>query len=1060
MPAGQDEGHARKLVAILAADVAGYSRLMADDEVATMTTLTAYREVFAEHVTGHKGRIVDTAGDSVLATFESVVEAVEAAVAVQRELAERNAELAGPRKMHFRIGVNLGDILIRDDGTIYGDGVNVAARLESLAEPGGVMIADFARLAVEGKLDVGLEDAGEHEVKNIEKPVRAWRVLLDGAALSTPKPPLASTIRRPKVIVGLAAAVVIGLAVWGVTVQVEVPQMVTADGTPTDDPVLAMPTGPSIAVLPFNNMSGDPDQEYFADGITEDIITQLSHFPDYMVIARNTTFQYKGQAVDVAEIGRDLGVRFVLEGSVRRDGEQVRITAQLIDTGTGGHVWADSFDGDLAVGSIFDIQDEITEQVTTKLADTYGVISLSGYKHSLARDVADLSAYECVLGAHGYYGTNFTPGEHARVRECLERAVEIEPNYADAWAWLAAMYRDEHMLVFNTQPNALDRAEQGAGRALAIDSENQQGNLVLAHVYFFRHDLPAFTVQARRTVRINPNSADGLASMGIAMAYAGHWEEGLAWTRKAMKLNPKYPAWFHSVFFWDYFRKDMYQEALQQAELSYIPGLWTTENFLVTVYGKLGRVREAKEALTRLLDLYPTYSLIEAENFLRVWNFNDDLIGEAVDGLRKAGLPDGEPEAPSRPTIAVLPFDNMSEDSDQLYFAHGITEDIITRLAQFPDLLVLGRNTTFQFEGQAVDIPTIAEKLGADYVVEGSVRRGGDTVRVTAQLLEGKEGTHVWAETFDRALDPANIFAVQDEITATIASTIGDRHGVIGHVEYERSARVPPRNLSSYDCVLRYFEYHRLVTAETHSVARDCFESALKKEPDYGDALTMLGDLYLDEYSLGLYESPSASMQQALDFAERGVAKDPESSTSRIRLARVLALTDHPSRAVREAEESLRLSPNNSEVLGRAGNVFNFTGQFDRAQEMLSRVTILNPNYPPWMNWGAVKAHIVRGEYADAVKRLEMTQMGWWYWTTAFIAAAQCADGNNELGKQALESALEANPNFREVYWREMYFWNKGPESRPMIDAIQSGLEACGWDVPPDPGREAFAPVQ
>jgi adenylate cyclase len=253
----------RKVASILAADVAGYSRLMADDERATVRTLTEYREVFSERVEAHQGRVVDTAGDSVLATFDSVVEAVEAAVEIQRDLANRNAALHGHRKMHFRIGVNIGDIIIRDDGTIYGDGVNVAARLESLAEPGGIMLADVARQMVKGKLEVGLADAGEHEVKNIAEPVRAYRVLLDGVELvsSANTEAHAKNLRRPKVIAGLVAvlAVVIGIAAWGVTVHVEVPQMVMADGTPTDDPVLAVPTGPTIAVLPFENIGGaDP----------------------------------------------------------------------------------------------------------------------------------------------------------------------------------------------------------------------------------------------------------------------------------------------------------------------------------------------------------------------------------------------------------------------------------------------------------------------------------------------------------------------------------------------------------------------------------------------------------------------------------------------------------------------------------------------------------------------------------------------------------------------------------------------------------------------------------
>ena len=282
-----DEG-SRKLTAILAADVAGYSRLMVDDERATVRTLTEYRTIFTEKVEAHEGRIVDTTGDSVMATFESVVEAVEAAVDVQRDLAERNETLSGHRKMHFRIGVNLGDIIVRNDGTIYGDGVNVAARLEGLAEPGGVMIGDFARLGVEGKLGVGLEDAGEHEVKNIEKPVRAWRVLVDGAEASSAKLGSPSKpLRRPKVIASLAAAlaVVIGLAVWGVTVRVEVPQMVTADGTPTDDPMLAMPSGPAIAVLPFDNLGQEETERIFAEGLAAEIANALSNF-DLRVPAR------------------------------------------------------------------------------------------------------------------------------------------------------------------------------------------------------------------------------------------------------------------------------------------------------------------------------------------------------------------------------------------------------------------------------------------------------------------------------------------------------------------------------------------------------------------------------------------------------------------------------------------------------------------------------------------------------------------------------------------------------------------------------------------------------
>ena len=307
----------RRLAAILAADVAGYSRLMGDDERATMDTLNAYRAIFRQHIADHDGRVVDTAGDSVLAVFGSVVEAVESAVEVQAQIAVSNADLAEPRRMLFRIGINLGDVIEQDDGSLYGDGVNVAARLESLAEPGGICLSESAHMQAEGKVESAFEDIGEHEVKNIAKPVRAYRVAGGDAAP--------------------AAA----------------------------EPALGIPDKPSIAVLPFTNMSGDAEQDYFSDGITEDLITELSRFRELFVIARNTTFTYKGKAVNVEQVGRDLGVRYVLEGSIRKAGNRVRITAQLIDAKTGGHVWAERYDRVLE--DIFELQDEITRQMVGTL---------------------------------------------------------------------------------------------------------------------------------------------------------------------------------------------------------------------------------------------------------------------------------------------------------------------------------------------------------------------------------------------------------------------------------------------------------------------------------------------------------------------------------------------------------------------------------------------------------------------------------------------------------------------------------------------------------------------
>ncbi len=346
----------RKLAAILSADVAGYSRLMGDDEAATVRALTDYREVFRDHIARHQGRVVDMPGDNLMAEFASPVEAVEAAAEIQRDLARRNRQLAEHRRMDFRIGINLGDVLEKD-GALFGDGVNIAARLENLAEPGGICVSESAHMQVESKLDAVFESIGEHAVKNIAKPVKAYRLVAQGAA---PRP----RSRRPLAWAAAAALVFViaGVAVWQTTPPPPSPPETVAA---PEDPILALPTGPSIAVLAFDNLSGDPEQEYFSDGLTEEIITELSRFRDLFVIARNSTFQYKGQAVDIRQVGADLGVQYVVEGSVRKAGSTIRVSAQLLDATTGAHLWADDYDRELTAANIFSVQDAITQQIVS-----------------------------------------------------------------------------------------------------------------------------------------------------------------------------------------------------------------------------------------------------------------------------------------------------------------------------------------------------------------------------------------------------------------------------------------------------------------------------------------------------------------------------------------------------------------------------------------------------------------------------------------------------------------------------------------------------------------------
>ena len=627
----EDQG-TRRLAAILAADVVGYTRLMRDDEQATIAALEACRAVFAETIAAHGGRVVDMAGDSVLAVFETAGGAVEGALAIQQRLAAR--EEPEERRMRYRIGVNSGDIVEKADGTVYGDGVNVAARLEGLAEPGRVCVSGSVYDSVEGHLDATFAYLGEQSVKNVDKPVRAYRVLEPGA-----EAPKAS--RRWYVIAAAAVVVLIaaGLGVRWLTYVPPYSDMVTVTGMYTNDPVLAAPTGPAIAVLPFDDLSEETGQGFFADGLTEDIITGLSRFSNLRVIARHSTFQYKGQAVDVREVGEALGVRYVLEGSVRRAGNSLRVTAQLLDARDGTHLWADNYARDLTTADIFAIQDSIMERIVGVLGDEFGVISRAGLEEASARHTDNLTAYECVLRANGYYDV-ITPAEHMAVRACLEEAVALDPTYAEAWGWLSHMYQDEHKFGFNLRPEAedpLSRAITAAQNAITADATSQIGYETLASGHYFAGDLEQFHVAAERALSLNPNNSHSLAWLGSLLAFAGNWDKGVALTDKAVFLNPNHPTWYHHTYLLRYYGNSNYEAALISAKRYNLPNFFWHHSFLAMIYAQLGRLDEARAAVAELTALYPGYADV-ARADLEKWFKDEALVTAMLEGLEKAGL--------------------------------------------------------------------------------------------------------------------------------------------------------------------------------------------------------------------------------------------------------------------------------------------------------------------------------------------------------------------------------------------------------------------------------------
>jgi adenylate cyclase len=620
----------RKLEAILAADVAGYSRLMQQDDEATVATLEAYRAVFREKIQAHRGRVVDMAGDSVLAVFETATGAVRAAFETQGVLADRNQALPEARRMRFRIGVNLGEVIERPDGTVYGDGVNIAARLESIGEPGGVTVSGTVFDQVRNRVQLGFDFIGEQEVKNIAELVRAYRVVAEGAPVSTSgRPQRQRAISMPAVIGGAAfAAVLIAAAGIYLYRQLTLPAKATAGSTPA----LSLPDKPSIAVLPFVNMSGDPEQEYFSDGMTEDVITSLSKRSGLFVIARNSVFTYKGHAVKPEQVSRELGVRYVLEGSVRKADKQVRITAQLIDATTGYHLWAEHYDGELK--DIFALQDSVTQKIVTALSPKLaaGEQSVSGRP-----ETASIEAYDLVLrGMALSFQTQKQP--NAIARQMFEKAIALDPNYANAYVNLSWTYFNAWVYQWTEDPDALSRAIDAARKSVALDGSLAEAHRTLGWTLLWNKQQDPGLEELEKAVSMAPNSSMAYGSLGGALNYSGRPEEAIGFIKKAMRLDPKYGPWVAVWLGESYFLLGRHEEAIAayQEAVRRNPKYLPLHRQLAVMYAELGRENEARAEAAEFLRINPTYSL---DVWLARLPFkNQAVLDRYIAALRKAGL--------------------------------------------------------------------------------------------------------------------------------------------------------------------------------------------------------------------------------------------------------------------------------------------------------------------------------------------------------------------------------------------------------------------------------------
>lgn len=480
-----EENMTRRLAAILVADVVGYSRMMSADEAGTLAAVNAHFNEFIRPLVGDfHGRVVKTLGDGLLIEFPSAVDAVHCAVAFQRGIARRAEGVPEEKRIQFRIGINVGDIIVQDDD-VFGDGVNIAARLEGVAPPGGIVVAANVYDHVKGKLPQSFDDLGPQQVKNIKEPVHAFRVSLEnGGTLTRPNKARESML-------------------------------------------------PSVVVLPFDNMSGDASQDFFADGITEDVITELSRFPDLFIIARNSAFSYKGHAVKVQEIAKDLGVRYVVEGSVRRSGDRVRVAVQLIDANTGNYVYAERFDRDLV--DVFELQDEVTQSIVARLP---GRLRSAEAERVRRKPLQDLAAYDCVVAGRIHHH-RATPDDNVKALELLDRAIKLDPDYAPAYAWKACVLGQAIQFGFSDNPRAsLERAVLAMHHAMSLEESNVECHRLLCEVYMVHRKLDQAMVHSDRALTMNPNDPRIVAQRGELLTWLGKAEEGVEWVERAVRLDP------------------------------------------------------------------------------------------------------------------------------------------------------------------------------------------------------------------------------------------------------------------------------------------------------------------------------------------------------------------------------------------------------------------------------------------------------------------------------------------------------------------------------------------
>jgi len=1029
-----DEGFKRKLTAILSADAEGYSRLMGEDEEATVRTLKTYREVFTTLIQQHNGKVLDSPGDNLLAEFASVVDAVQCAVAVQKEIKARNDQLPENRAMLFRIGINLGDV-IQEEERIYGDGVNIAARLEALADPGGICVSKTAFDHIEAKLPFGYEFLGEQDVKNISKPVGAYRVLMEPRVMvagAKEKKPLAPLWGRKSLLTATIAVlvVIIGVVVWNFYLR---PQPI--EPASVEKMAYPLPDKPSIAVLPFVNMSGDPEQEFFSDGLTDQIIASLSKVHELFVIARNSTFAYKGKPVKVQLVAEDLGVRYVLEGSVRTSEDKLRVTVQLIDALKGHHLWAEQYDREIK--DVFAVQDDITMQILVALQ----VQLTSGPVGVKTKGTQNLKAYLRALEALSIY-LQFTREGNVRARQLYEETIAMDPEYARAYAMLAIVHlTDLPMGLSKSRRESLETAIQYAEKARSLDETDYIGNLALVGCYLSKRDFENAVKEAQKAIDLAPGASGPYNSLARALCFSGRSHEAIEYFNRAIRIDPFPSPGYYLELGYAYFLTGNYEEAVRISKkaCALTPDNEGCHRTLAAAYGMMGKDTEARAEAAELLRIMPEWSIEGWKQRQGHGWKNQADVDRFAEGLRRAGLPEKlPPPLLDKSSIAVLPFVNMSGDPEQEYFCNGIADQIINSIAKIPYIMVIARNSSFAYKGQSVNVQQIAKDLGVRYIMEGSLQRDNENVRINIQLIDAKTGGHLWAENYDRKLD--DIFSVQDEICKNImvALQVKLTSGEMAHMSADTAS------IKAYEKYLKAQEHSLRRTKEDALVARRLFQEAIALDPEYAMAYLEVGWTYLDDIWLGMTKTPSESIAKAEEMVQKAISIRGLTAGENALLSGIHVLKKDWDKAISYAEKAVEQRPNYTGPLSMLGYALRSNGQYDESIITYKKALQLDPiKKIPYLD-GLAFTYLFSKQYEKAIftwnEILEQTSD--YMYAYLGLTMAYWLTGSEDQARQAARQLLSVNPKFSVDYFEKRSTVKDKALKKQLFDALRkAGLK-------------------